>query len=168
MTKKNCEPTHAEKPCIKICQNDQFNYPYGEHPTVSITVMAESMTDQQFLEESDINLIMDRYLETGELSHVNHNQPLYIDCPAGDYLQAVEVVEAAATAFDEMPAAIRDRFQNEPSELLSFLEDQNNYDEGVQLGLINPPNQSKNNQTESKPDQGIPVSESADQKPKPE
>jgi phage internal scaffolding protein len=41
--------------------------------------------------------------------------------------------------FDQLPALIRDRFHNDPQEMLAFLNDPNNYDEAIKLGLVNPP-----------------------------
>jgi phage internal scaffolding protein len=111
-------------------------YALGTRARVSVTCGA-SKTDQSFKDECDINKIMSRYLKTGEFAHVNHNKPVYIDCPSVDYLQALEVVGEAGEAFDAMPADIRDRFKNDPTELLRFLEDNSNYEEAVDLGLIN-------------------------------
>jgi phage internal scaffolding protein len=38
-----------------------------------------------------------------------------------------------------LPAQIRSRFDNDPAKLIDFLENEQNHDEAIKLGLVNPP-----------------------------
>ena len=46
---------------------------------------------------------------------------------------------AADDAFMALPAAVRERFNNDPAELVDFVSDVNNRSEAIDLGLIPPP-----------------------------
>ena len=45
-------------------------------------------------------------------------------------------VLAAKTEFESLPAQIRARFQNDPAQLIEFLQDENNRPEAEELGLV--------------------------------
>lgn len=95
-----------------------------------------SMTKQEFKDESDINVILARYQKTGLLINVNHNQAVYGDTTAQDFQEAMNVVAAAQSAFDDLPAHLRDRFQNDPAQLLDFVHNEDNRAEAEELGLV--------------------------------
>ena len=58
-----------------------------------------------------------------------------------DYETALQRVITAQESFDALPARVRDRFENDPANLIEFLNDESNRDEALSLGLINPPQQ---------------------------
>lgn len=58
------------------------------------------------------------------------------DDAAQAFTRAVELVQSAEQSFSELPANVRDRFNNNPAEMLTFLADVNNRAEAVRLGLI--------------------------------
>lgn len=96
-----------------------------------------SLTQQQFLEESDINYIADKYGLTGELPQVLE-LPKYGDFTGiFDYQGAQNAVIAAQQQFMTLPAKLRARFDNDPQKLLAFLEDDDNRAEAEFLGLVN-------------------------------
>lgn len=98
-----------------------------------------SMTQQQFREEADINNIMARYTNTGEFLHLTKQQGQYADfSQITDYQEMLNAVKYADEAFASLPALVRKKFSNNPEELLTFLQQSSNYDEGVTLGLLNP------------------------------
>lgn len=114
-----------------------FRVPFGDPVSVSLSC-GPGRTKQSFVEECDVNNIMRRYERGQEITHVNPAQPRYFDAsdtPA-DYLQACLVVRQAEGAFAQLPAAVRDRFANDPARLLSFLSDPGNRDEAQKLGLL--------------------------------
>lgn len=93
---------------------------------------------QQFKQECDINNIIARYKKTGHLP-ASGRIGRYIDCTQiPDYQQALNTIHQANSAFMELPAKLRLRFDNDPGELLKFLENPENYQEGVDLGLLEP------------------------------
>lgn len=53
-----------------------------------------------------------------------------------DLLDSLQKVRDAEYAFAQLPAKVRDRFGNDPVELFSFLENENNRKEAEDLGLI--------------------------------
>jgi phage internal scaffolding protein len=98
-----------------------------------------SRTKQAFKHEVDINRIMAKYQKTGLLP-VTNKSPLYGDFSSiPDFETASNKLIAAQNAFDAQPASLRKRFNNNPSELLHFLQDESNRDEAIKLGLVPKP-----------------------------
>ncbi len=96
----------------------------------------ETLAQQQFKDECDINNIMERFGLTGELP-TSPLPPQYGDFSGVlDYHSAMNAVLAAQDAFSELPATIRARFENDPNSLIRFLDDPNNRDEAIKLGLV--------------------------------
>lgn len=108
-------------------------------PSVGITFDEASMTQQHFRDECDIDHILKKYSETGFLV-----DPLAQRRPAkwgdfssvADYQSAMNKLTSVQEAFDALPSRLRDRFQNDPMQMLAFLEDPENKDEAVKLGLV--------------------------------
>lgn len=102
-----------------------------------------SLTKQSFKDDCDINKMIARYKTYGQpITHVNHNTPRYIDCVGvPEYHEAVAIIEAAEASFTALPAKVRARFKNDPSEMLAFCADEKNRQEAIELGLIEPPKQ---------------------------
>ncbi len=99
-----------------------------------------SRTQQHFLDQTDINLIMKQWEKTGSIEHVNQHQGSYGDFTgAVDYATALTRVSDAQDAFDDLPSEIRKRMGNSPGVLLDFLSDPDNLEEAVELGLVAPP-----------------------------
>ncbi len=99
-------------------------------------------TKQAFKDECDINFIMNKWKRTGEIpqSQVGRMPPSYGDFSnADDYMTSCNQVIAARAAFAALPAFLRDRFANEPANLLAFLSRPENQEEAVRLGLAQEP-----------------------------
>lgn len=95
-----------------------------------------SMTDQQWADDCDINNILKKYAQTGELP-VSRRQGIYADLSEfGDYQNMLESVLDAQTQFASLPAEVRQRFRNDPHELITFLRDPANRDEAIRLGMV--------------------------------
>lgn len=98
-------------------------------------------TKQAFKDECDINNIIDRFNTTGVISHVNTRQPKYGDFSGMSdthYMDSLNTVLAARESFDSLPARVRERFANNPENLLRFLQNPSNKKEAQELGLIAP------------------------------
>lgn len=101
-----------------------------------------SLTFQSAKDETDINLIIKTYKETGTLPNskpkaFSTRYPMFGDFSmCTDYTEAVNMVNASKEAFDSLPSAVRKRFGNNPMELITFLHDENNRSEAEKLGLI--------------------------------
>lgn len=99
----------------------------------------DSVVQQQFKDECDINVIVKRFGLTGEL-------PNGIDMPVSgdftgvtDFHTALTLVRQAQESFQELPAEIRERFNNEPAKVIAFLDNAQNRDEAIRLGMIAKP-----------------------------
>jgi phage internal scaffolding protein len=97
-----------------------------------------TLTQQHFKDETDINNILRQFNITGLLPE-NPLSPRYGDFTGiSDYQSALNAVIAAENEFDGLPAQIRARFNNNPEELINFLENADNKAEALALGLIDP------------------------------
>jgi len=95
-----------------------------------------SLAQQHFKDECDINNILRQFNVTGLLPE-SPLSPRYGDFTGiGDYHTALNRVIAAQDEFEALPAQIRARFNNDPAELISFLEDDKNRPEAEELGLV--------------------------------
>lgn len=129
----------AEKSASVVPDKPKFRSAYSERVRLRTVNLEPSMTKQAHKDECDINVIMSRYQQTGVLPGDDRIAGArYMDCTGADYQEAMMVVASAKTAFLEMPAGIRDRFDNDPRRLMEFLEDPRNLEEARELGLVNP------------------------------
>ena len=101
-----------------------------------------SRTKQSFAEECDLNRIMERYALPEAFAYAqavkNGSQPIYDDfTTVGDYQEAMNIVLAAQEQFDNMPSNVRAFFDNDPVNMLQFVQKpEQNYEKGVELGLF--------------------------------
>jgi len=103
-----------------------------------------SRTDQQYTEEADINNIMRRYEKTGQLPSRSSKIGIYADVSQlPDLLTASNIVHDARTKFEALPSKIRERFANDPAQMIKFLQNPQNLEEAQKLGLLSVP-QTKN------------------------
>jgi phage internal scaffolding protein len=122
----------------KLIRQDGETYTV-QRPDGSCAVYAhnteKSMTHQEFADECDINNLMKRY---------RYNQLPDVPTTIGsfsqvtDYKEMLEATIHTRNAFDLLPAHLRQRFGNDPQQIIDFLGDSNNRDEAVKLGLVNP------------------------------
>ena len=98
-----------------------------------------TLTQQHPKDECDINNILRQFNITGQLPE-NPLQPRYGDFTGVvDYHSALNAVIAAESEFDGLPAQIRARFENDPANLIAFLDNSENLDEAIKLGLVAKP-----------------------------
>lgn len=117
-----------------------FHTAYDPPPQVEFVNSEPSLTQQHFAEECDINNIVEKYLISGVLGDPLASpsvSPMYGDYSSvEDFHYAQTIIAHATQAFDLLPAALRKRFNNDPAQLLSFLEDESNLEEAIKLGLV--------------------------------
>lgn len=116
-----------------------FHSAYSPKKRLTMTFPAEGRTKQSFKDECDINRIMSRYQQTGVLNHLSQRTPVYGDFTGIDFQGAMDVVVQAQAMFAALPSSLRDRFANDPGRLVAFLDDPNNLQEAVRLGLVDDP-----------------------------
>lgn len=117
----------------------------------------QTRTQQQFKEQCDVNNIVRKYQITGEFTHLSQKIGAYSDISeVPDYQTMIHQIKDAENAFMDLPATTRARFKNDPGQLMAFLKDSKNYDEGVKLGLLNKrPEQNEQIQTNDKKQEPI-------------
>ena len=97
-----------------------------------------SLCHQSFQAECDVNGIMKKFEKTGLLDHVNEHHGDYGNYIGfDDYHASLNSIRAAEDAFNSIPAKIRAKFDNDPAQFLLFVQDDDNHDEIVAMGLAN-------------------------------
>jgi len=106
---------------------------------VSTIFKDPSKTDQSQKKATDVNEIVAKYKKTGQITHIRENQGVYADVSnIPDLIGALEQVEKASLAFDSLPATLRKKLNNDPTQFIEYLKDPANNDEAIKLGLIKP------------------------------
>lgn len=114
-----------------------FKTAYGSYESRGADISSESITQQHHAKECDINAILEKFERTGLLTYVRNDQPRFGDfTSASDYHDSLNRVMAAQDSFMSLNPHLRARFDNDPSNLLSFLENTDNREEAIKLGLI--------------------------------
>lgn len=99
----------------------------------------ETLAQQQFRDECDINTILERFGITGMVP-TNVRQPLTEDfIDAMDYQSALNALMEAEQSFMEMPAKVRAEFQNDAGKFIDFFGREENRERAIELGLIHKP-----------------------------
>jgi phage internal scaffolding protein len=112
----------------------------SEAKPVLTEVGTELLTKQSFRDECDINTIMKRFANTGEIHHLNEGSPQFLDLPdAEDYQASLERVRAAEQAFSALPSAVRERYENSPANLLEALGQEGERQFLIDQGIIEAP-----------------------------
>lgn len=97
----------------------------------------KTRTQQHHKEQCDVNNIIKKYQQTGIITHMARDAGIYSGlAPAESYFDAMKIVLDAKDAFMTLPADVRKKFRNDPQELLSWMQDPKNLEEGVKLGLF--------------------------------
>jgi phage internal scaffolding protein len=109
-------------------------------PTLDVGVdcsVEPSLTRQDDLAGCDINVIMAPYERVSLADMAVDLAPsVFVDlASAPDFRQAADMIAHANEAFAALPASLRKRFSNDPSDFLAFMEDPSNTDESIRLGL---------------------------------
>ena len=119
----------------------EFRTIYGErYEKPGETFALPSRTLQEPKDSCNINLIMQRYQETGLLTHLSSKEPMYDDVSEiGDYQSCLAVVERAQEAFAQLPSELRKSLDNNPANLVAYISNPANLDACVKFGLLNAP-----------------------------
>lgn len=95
-------------------------------------------TEQAHKKETDINQIIAKYDKTGLITHVSRFEAKFGDLTGDDFKSMMDKVTNANSMFEQLPATIKNEFQNSPEKLLRFMENPDNRQRAIELGLINP------------------------------
>lgn len=117
---------------------------YEQVKPVQYFCTGPTMTKESEAAACNINNIMKKY-EKGELiEHMNANPGRYEDLPGGmDYQLALNLAIRAKDSFEALPGTLRAKFNNDAETFLEFMENPENDDEKISLGLIAPETEPK-------------------------
>lgn len=101
-------------------------------------------TKQQFKDECDINRIVQMYPDINSDDYANRVRSLVNSQPdlfgeydsAMDYSKAVQIVDTARSQFETLPSVLRERFSQDPFEFLNYINNPDNKQEAISLGLL--------------------------------
>lgn len=97
----------------------KFKTNYNQY-SIPTQFMGESVTQEQFSDECDINNIVNRYINTGYLPP-SSRQGQYLDLSKNlDFFEAQKRVQDAEQLYMEIPAQLRDHFSGAGDFLNSF------------------------------------------------
>jgi phage internal scaffolding protein len=115
-----------------------YNYDLNAASDASGLVCEEPTRAQQHhKDECDINVILERFGKTGQVP-VNAISGTYGDFSGvHDYHTAMNALIAAESEFAALPAQLRNKFANDPANLVQFLDNPDNRAEAEKLGLVN-------------------------------
>lgn len=114
-----------------------------------------SLTKQSELPSTDVNKILERFEKTGILPR-EERQALYGDFSnVPTFMEAFDIVQRAEEQFANLPAAVRQRFANDPENMLRFVETATQ-EQLVEVGLAEAP----------EPDEPLPPQERVPTPPK--
>lgn len=112
---------------------------------------SDSLAQQHFKQECDVNFIVDRYVKTGEMEHLSSVEPHFADVSdiPTDLFAAYEKVAVAEAAFMDLPSGLRKELNNDPAALSDWLMNPDNRQAAVQYGLISAPVQQEKTNVET-------------------
>lgn len=98
----------------------------------------ESLTQQSFSDDADINVLVKRFgIDKHPIPFTPADARYYGDFTDVPDLRAIlDRVRDAQNRFMDLPPALRARFHNRSSELWDFVNDPDNGQEAVRLGLL--------------------------------
>ena len=114
-----------------------FKTPYNGRVACSFETTGESMTQENFREETEILNIIRRHDRNGVIDHVNKGKAIYGDfSEITDYRDMIHKLREADSAFAQVPSDIRKRFENDPAKFFNFVTDSANTAELEKMGLV--------------------------------
>jgi phage internal scaffolding protein len=123
---------------------------------VQLICKDKSLTQQHDKDRVDINKIMARATKKGMVDHINTAEPVYGDFTnVNDYHSALNQVLKAEAEFNNLSAEVRKHFQNDPAQLIQFMQDDKNYESAIDLGLIPKEKAKAYYAAKQKPDENV-------------
>lgn len=92
-------------------------------------------TEQSHEPECNINSMLYKYKRTGIMPNMATVPPIFGEMTGITLKEAMDRINTIKTKFMELPAELRDKFDNDPGKVLDFLSDEKNKDEALKLGI---------------------------------
>ncbi|QXP08219.1 MAG: internal scaffolding protein [Arizlama microvirus] len=96
-----------------------------------------NIVQQRFKTDVNINHIVEKAKVQGRLPE-NRNKGFFGDFSSIDFNAMQNTVAQAREGFNLLPSKLRARFGNDPTQLINFVNDDENYEEAIKLGLVPP------------------------------
>lgn len=106
---------------------------------------SESKVQQNLQSQTDINQVVGRYKKTGllqstrNLSMQPQKGPVFGVYPFEDFQDAYNHIQQVKQDFMALPARVRQRFDNNPSNVVRFVDNPANAVEAIKMGLFKMP-----------------------------
>jgi len=97
---------------------------------------SKSRTQQHFKNEVNINTIMKKARRTGVLPVKDQDSYFQDLTGVTDYKSSMDRILEINQKFDALPAVIRNKFGNDPDQILKYLQNPENEGEARKLGLL--------------------------------
>lgn len=96
-----------------------------------------SLAQQHFAEECDVNNIVSRAIQTGDVSvfTASDRAHFYDTTVARDYAEAMALMDDVNDDFNSLPSQVREYFGHDVSNYLAFMSNPD-IDKAVELGLL--------------------------------
>jgi phage internal scaffolding protein len=113
----------------------KFKEKWGVERPKPLFFRGESKVRPEFKDEMDLNNILKKY-QTRDIPEHLKRQGVFADYSSyTDLGQHLENIQSVQERFDMLPSSTREKFQNDPIQMLTFLQDANNDEESISLGL---------------------------------
>lgn len=97
----------------------------------------DSRTQQHFVDEVDINNLVNKYNRTGVIDHVRKTQARYGDfTELANYAENLDKVAQAKQGFEQLPSEIRNQFNNDMTAFYNYVMDPANVEQNVKWGIL--------------------------------
>lgn len=110
--------------------------PYSPYTPSRSLDYGPTLTKQAFADECDINLIVKRYAQTGQITHLANRLGEFADVENIDFQTAQNLIVKANELFAQIPAKIRAEFGHNSGEFLKFALNPASAPELAAMGLI--------------------------------
>lgn len=114
--------------------------PYRHSKAVCDCSNDKIIVEQHHKNDVNINTIVKRHAQGSDLIEKTaalRGDPQYQmdDIPTNDFQEAMNIVVKAQSTFDQLPSDIRKQFNNNPAEMLDFIQNPDNGPQLVEMGL---------------------------------
>ena len=114
----------------------RFRTAYGDPHRVGFETTGESLTQQHFAEECEINNIIAFHDKTGLIKNVQQGIAQYGDySEVNEYRENLDMIRAADESFMQLPSHIRRLFNNNAGDFFEFATNPENEQKLVEMGL---------------------------------
>ena len=114
----------------------QIRSRYSERHPVQLNTGSDSYVQQQFKDDCDIHTIIDRFTRGLPYRHMAV-QPQFGDfSDVKDFQEAQNLIVRTTELFESLPSDLRARFSNNPSQFLEFVNNPDNLEEAIELGIL--------------------------------